>query len=541
VRAKTLADLPRRRTLGAYYTPWVIAESLVQWAVRAPSAHVLDPSCGDGVFLRAATARLGLLGAERPTEAVHGVDVDAEAVAAIRTTPSLLGVRVLHKDFLSTPPKELGRRFDAIVGNPPYVRHHWQDSSVQAAVRYDRPLGLSGRSSLWAYFLARSLNHLEPAGRLALVLPRALLQADYAARVQEQLQRRFRNVWVVELRERIFEGTDETIVVLLAEGTGPGSLRHLRCRTSEDLSEQVRLLGAGDSSETALQDSPVSSATRELLRRLKRELPTLGDLASVRIGIVTGANAHFIRSRQELDDLGVNAQDRHPIIGRTSWLHGLEFRRSDHLKEVHRGGRTHLVRPRRDQEEDATIRRWIEEGTRQKLDQRFKCRIREPWHRVPLQSPPSAFATCSRQSPPLLVLNTARYRCTNALHGIRWRRPLSDHEIQAIAVGFMTPATALFAELTGRQYGGGVLKMEPSALARLPVPVVPGAAAAFAAVDRELRAGNEDEARRVAGRAVLVDGLGLDKGDVDRLEAAQRELAAERVPFRPESEVDRDS
>src|SRR5438445_10996808 len=45
------------KVLGAVYTPPRVAAALTRWAVRAPADKVLDPSCGEGVFLSAARTR----------------------------------------------------------------------------------------------------------------------------------------------------------------------------------------------------------------------------------------------------------------------------------------------------------------------------------------------------------------------------------------------------------------------------------------------------------------------------------------------------
>ena len=41
----------REKVLGAVYTPPRVAAALTRWAVRTSSDAVLDPSCGEGVFL----------------------------------------------------------------------------------------------------------------------------------------------------------------------------------------------------------------------------------------------------------------------------------------------------------------------------------------------------------------------------------------------------------------------------------------------------------------------------------------------------------
>ena len=39
---------------GGYYTPMDLAHWLCAWAIRSVDDRILEPSCGDGVFLEAA-------------------------------------------------------------------------------------------------------------------------------------------------------------------------------------------------------------------------------------------------------------------------------------------------------------------------------------------------------------------------------------------------------------------------------------------------------------------------------------------------------
>ena len=73
-------DGGREKTLGAVYTPPRVASALVRWAVRTPNDRVLDPACGEGVFLAAAQTHLSDLGQKQP--ACVGVDIDPQAAAA---------------------------------------------------------------------------------------------------------------------------------------------------------------------------------------------------------------------------------------------------------------------------------------------------------------------------------------------------------------------------------------------------------------------------------------------------------------------------
>ena len=168
--------------------------------------------------------------------------------------------------------------------------------------------------------------------------------------------------------------------------------------------------------------------------------------------------------------------------------------------------------------------RWVSKG-------RHKCAIRKEWFRVDIPSPPDAFATCARAGSPLLVLNRGECLNSNAVHSLTWSNDVAVTP-EAVAVGFLTSAVATWAELRGRRYGGGVLKIEPGTLKRTPVPVVAGSEDRFHDLNVLLRRGEEEEARRVADERVLRDGLGLGKQEVDLLQRTRSKLMDWRRPSR---------
>ena len=172
---------------------------------------------------------------------------------------------------------------------------------------------------------------------------------------------------------------------------------------------------------------------------------------------------------------------------------------------------------------------WIEQGIAQGVHRRFKCRIRDPWYAVPLGPVPDAFVTCARGGAPKLVLNDSGARCTNTLHAVRWRRAVDG---KAIAVGFLSSLTALIAELYGRRYGGGVLKLDPSDVSSLLIPMARISAHEFDHINRMVRAGNEAGARLLADRLTLRKSHCLEEAEYRALCEALSDLVGQRRPNR---------
>ena len=113
---------------GGYYTPAPLADFLVEWAITSPSTSVLEPSCGDGAFLEAVVNRLLELGvsAASISSQIAAVEINlGEADKAgdrlRRIIPNHAVPSILKDDFFELCEGTLsGRKFDAVVGNPPF-------------------------------------------------------------------------------------------------------------------------------------------------------------------------------------------------------------------------------------------------------------------------------------------------------------------------------------------------------------------------------------------------------------------------------------
>ena len=101
---------------GGFYTPPVLASWCVAWAVER-GARVLEPSAGDGVFVRESSVKSGGGGSVVGIELDHG---EAEKIRAL----SLDNVQIHTGDVFSWyRPEGMDGAFDAVVGNPPFIRY----------------------------------------------------------------------------------------------------------------------------------------------------------------------------------------------------------------------------------------------------------------------------------------------------------------------------------------------------------------------------------------------------------------------------------
>ncbi len=458
-----------RKERGAFFTPGEITGFLTKWAVRTPDDRVLDPSAGDAAFLSEAVAQLRALSNDpqwRPT--VHGVEIhDYSAVLASRRVQDAGGnAHIRQCDFFALAPSA---SFDAVVGNPPYIRY--QDFTGQMRVRSRAAalragVALTRLASSWAAFTIHAALFLRPGGRLALVLPAELLSVNYAAPVRAFLLSHFRDVQLVLFDEQVFPEAEADVVLLLADQyrSGPsGKMTVRRTRNAATLATMGPGLSWSPPDPSAKWTSslidPGIGAILQQLTDLDRccRLEAWGDTT---LGMVTGNNGYFAVSPQRAKELRLPADELLDISPPgSSHLRRLSLTKAMLTRLGREGRAIHLFYPGDPPSKAATA--YIAHGRRTGVDSAYKCRVRKLWHRVPLVPPADLLLTCMNADTPRITANEAGVRHLNSVHGVYLRESHREIGRELLPLASINSVTLLHAEIVGRSYGGGILKMEP--------------------------------------------------------------------------------
>ena len=449
---------------GQFFTPPNVAQTLVRWAVRHPRDRILDPSCGDGEFLACRSHAVGI-----ELDAVHAAD-------ARRRAPSAL----VHEADFFVWAASTHERFEAAVGNPPFIRYQ----GFTGAVR-DRALAVAARigariprlTSSWAPFIASTVSLLKPGGRLAFVVPAEIGHASYSIPFLRALCDHFDCVRVVAVREKIFPELSEDTWLLYASGRGGKTSaiefsmldRFAPSATPPDPICAVSLT-AWERAHGHLRRWLLPAKVLSVYETLKNNELTyrLGEAATVGIGYVTGANDFFhlrpslakaLRIPRSFLQIAVRRGDSlppTPVLTREhvrQWIKAdepvllLDLAGRDEMPE----GVSHYLQCR----EGASAR------------QSYKCRVREPWFAVPDVKIPDGFLTYMSGERVGLVRNAARCVATNSVHVVSLKNGQSFNEIQT---AWSHPLVALSCELEGHPLGGGMLKVEPREAQRILLP-----------------------------------------------------------------------
>jgi adenine-specific DNA-methyltransferase len=536
-------DTPElRKARGAFFTPVEVCRYLAKWAIRTPGDAVLEPSCGEAAFLLAAAERMSGLGPGPGL--LHGVDVHPASAHEARRILAGTGhpTQIEEADFFTLSPSP---RFDAVIGNPPFVRYQDFTGAARALSReaaLQAGVNLTRLASSWAAFAVHSALFLKPGGRLALVLPAELLSVNYAAEVRRFLLRRFGQVRLVLFDERIFPGVQEEVVLVLAEGSG--GTENFELQQVRGVAELVgRAGGAVSSWRPVTDDGKWTSAllpgpARDVVAAVAEHpgAATLRTWGETTLGAVTGNNRYFAISPQQVTAAGlVLEQDLVRLSPPGSrHLRGLGLTTQDWTELGEAGRATWLFRP--SGEPSAAGREYIAAGERIGVPTAYKCRIRSPWWRVPLVPTADLLLTCMNADTPRISTNRAEVRHLNSVHGVYLRPDLRGLGADLLPLACLNSFTLLGAETVGRAYGGGLLKIEPREADRLPVPspkVVESLHSELdsvrSAVADALTAGQLLTAVALVDDVVLGPGLGLSGAQVSTIRDARRLLAGRRA------------
>jgi len=467
-RAADADTAPLRKARGAFFTPHAVTQFIADWAIRRADDTVLEPSAGDAAFLVSAVDRLRALGGADCAPRVDGVEIHSDSAAVARSRVEHAGgvPQIAVSDFFRVEPRP---DYSVVIGNPPYIRYQGfvgESRTLSRASALRAGVSLTALASSWAAFTIHSALFLRDGGRMGLVLPAELLSVNYASAIRRFLFERFRSVELVLFSEQVFPEAEADVILLMADGYNQGPAEHATIYQADDaqalktMPGPLRWIPADPAAKwTGLLTEPNATAPeRELLS--SGHFTHLEEWGDTTLGMVTGNNNFFALSPKRVRELEIPRRDLIRLSPPGSaHLRGLELT-SDALVQLGRRGKsTWLLRPSK--EPSLRARAYIDTGHLAGVDEAYKCRVRTPWYRVPLLPPADLLLTCMNADTPRLTTNSANAHHLNSVHGVYLNDEVRDLGRELLPLASLNSITLLNAEMVGRSYGGGILKLEP--------------------------------------------------------------------------------
>ncbi|OQW65188.1 MAG: SAM-dependent methyltransferase [Nitrospira sp. ST-bin4] len=477
---------PERNRLGQFATPTALAEDVLQYAesLLPPAVKVqfLDPAIGTGSFY---SALLKVFPKKRIAEAL-GFELDPHYGKPATHFWKDTGLALKLADFTQATPSP---RFNLMICNPPYVRHHHlhngEKTRLQLRTQQASGIKMSGLAGLYCHFLGLSHAWMAEGGIAGWLIPSEFMDVNYGQAVKRYLLDRVTLLHIHRFDPNDVQFADALVssaVVWFKNESPPpdhkvnftfgGTLLHPK------LSRLVSTRALGR--EPKWTRFPVSDI------RSRETVPTLADFFEIKRGIATGDNSFFILSEEEIAARSLPREVFTPILPSPRYLQQDEVRtRKDGSPDIDR--RLFLLDTKLSEEEICkrfpALYAYLEEGKTQGLHERYLCKHRSLWYGQENRPPAPIVCTYLGRGdtksgrPFRFILNSSRATVANVYLAL-YPTPLMAREMTRDskllrkvwdALNKLSAGTLLGE---GRVYGGGLHKLEPRELSNVPAAFI---------------------------------------------------------------------
>ena len=504
-----IEDASAQKLRGAYYTPPAIASFILHWGINGSTdADILEPSCGDGVFLEQMATEHMLF---HHTTAVEYEAVEAEKARAIGLHDSEVINSDFHRFCLYTE-----QRFNLVVGNPPFIRYQYYDEEQQVlAGEIFKKAGLkrSKLTNAWVTFVVGCSLLLKEKGKMGFVIPSELLQVTYAQQLRKYLATSFNKINIISFENLEIQ---QEVVLLLCERTGTGEhlIEHIEVKDAEALQQldPHRLKLPTKQIDFHADKWTYYFLDKEELDFLNKvrvkNMPKIGTYADVEVGITTGSNGYFTVPQGVVDMYQLHEYAR-PMVGRSVQVNSLCFTKTDWQQNLANGAKANLLvfTPGAKENGNEGTKAYIENGEQQGINKGYKTSIRDDWYVIPSIKLSDALFLRRNNLYPKFVLNEARAYTTDTMHRVFIKEGVNR---KAFVVSYYNSLSFAFAEILGRNFGGGVLELMPSEVEGVYLPYREENAKLFEKVDQMVRdKKTADEILDFTDKEMLQKGMGF--------------------------------
>lgn len=476
--AKTPAE---RNRLGQFATPTPLALDILNYASRffskREAIHFLDPAIGSGAFY---SALRKVFPQEQLVEAL-GFETDPDYVRAANQLWGNSRLVIKRADFTNEEPVP---RFNLLICNPPYVRHHHLQSGDKARLQFRTTqtsgMKLSGLAGLYCYFLGLSRAWMAEDGLAGWLIPSEFMDVNYGRSVKHYLLNKVTLLHIHRFDPQDSQFADALVssaVVWFQKSVPPeghvvtfsfgGTLLNPK------LARTVPVWALAH--ESKWSRFPVEGI------RPNHFIPTVSDFFQIKRGIATGNNKYFILKAEDIAARGLPFEMFQPILPSPRYIEDDEvhvnanglpllqcqlFVLDSHLSEA------------QIKERFPALFDYLQEGKALGVPDRYICRNRTPWYAQENRSPAPIVCTylgrsdSKRGRPFRFILNKSKATVANVYLAM-YPKPVLARQMKADPMlirriweilNTMTPGQFLGE---GRVYGGGLHKLEPHELGKV--------------------------------------------------------------------------
>ncbi|WP_373520038.1 Eco57I restriction-modification methylase domain-containing protein [Aquiflexum sp.] len=531
---KLIENASKEKLRGGFYTPKPITDFILKWAINGSNnCDILEPSCGDGNFLKSLKSE-GFK--YNSVTAIEYDPIEASKAKSIDLDETEVIIADFHVFCMNTE-----KRFDLVVGNPPYIRYQYFDRYQQVAAEdifIKAGLKYSKLTNAWVSFVVgSSLLLKESGGKIGFVLPAEILQVSYGQQLRNFLAHFYNKINIISFEKLVFPDIQQEVVLLLCEkdNTNNHNIDHIELKDATDLQNldlnrlkfpKKRI----DFKSNKWTFYFLDQAEIDFLENVakKYSIPTIGKFANVEVGITTGSNDFFTVPLSTVEEYDLTDYAR-PMVGRSVQVNSVIFNNDDWLKNKYSKAKAHLlVFPEfKNLNKSNGAFKYIKYGEDLGIHKGYKCGIRDDWFVVPSLKISDALFIRRNNIYPKLIVNEANAYTTDTMHRVFLK---SGTNLKAFTASYYNSLSLAFAEVSGRSHGGGVLELMPNETERILLPYNEENSKSLKLIDSLIRAKKPIERiLEITNKTILQQNYGLSEVEIDLANSIWKKLSNRRL------------
>jgi len=439
-------------------------------------------------------------------------------------------------------------KFDLVVGNPPFIRYqdfkNQNKKRIYKLIEEEININLSGLTNSFIPFLLLSTILLSENGKLGMVIPIQLFQVNYAKETRKYLSKTFPKLTIITFNKLLFTKAQQEVVILLGDKRPKNNegiiiielenekelynkIYPIDVLYNTNLRDRIKI----DHSDDKWTKYFLNNNDIEIINKINKDnkIKKLGNYLEVNIGAVTGKNSYFIINKKDLKKYDINKNDVKKIICRSAELEGLLFTKNDWVRIEDNNKKCLLFNPKQPKYErmGAGARNYIDFGLKKGVKNGYKVKIREPnWWIVPSLKYSNGFMIRQVYKYPKIVVNKTKATCTDTIHRVNFK---SKFEKEQIAISFLNSLTFAFSEIIGRNYGGGILSLEPNEAETIPLPYSSKVKYNVSEIDSLLREGRIEDILDMNDSQLLQEEYQINADECEKLRGIWIKLRNRRI------------
>ncbi len=480
----SLKTQKERNIMGQFSTPIALANDILQHTAKLRLENTkisfLDPAFGTGVFFSA----LNNIFPSSYIETATGYEIDEHYGKLTRELWAETNLNYKLIDFTqAVSPTDDRDKFNLIVCNPPYVRHHHlkgKKEYLQIEALKTANVKISGLAGLYCYFIALAHGWMKVDGLATWLIPSEFMDVNYGQAIKDYLLNQVTLLQIHRFDPNNIQFHDVLVssAIIWFRNKKPNPKHQVKFTFGNKIATPLYEKEIGIeilARETKWTRFPIFS------QRFAEQQSKLGDFFTIKRGIATGDNQFFILSPEQMEQWNLARECFRPILPSPRYLDETEIYADDkgNPKIKQQLFVLDCKLPIDElKQRYPSLYIYLLEGIKRGVAQRYLCKSRKIWYSQENRLESKFYCTYMGRSdkkgknPFRFILNYSKAIVSNS-YLILYPKPNLEKKIETHPI-LCHQIIKILARITGktmidegRVYGGGMHKLEPKELSKV--------------------------------------------------------------------------